>query len=197
MNCLRCDNHEFARKENAVIEQEFKGELLTVNATAMACTKCGWVTVALDQLDELRRRTADAYREKHELLTSDQIRAFRKLLRMSQREFAAFLRVGEASVKRWETWLVQEKGNDELIRTKFEKELQKQFSQQTTMKYWVSGDYVATTQHSGHATGEVATKSSLSCQDNWMARRPRSSQSRAPRLDLLNGAANEELALAA
>jgi hypothetical protein len=47
-----------------------------------------------------------------------QIKAIRKLLGKNQREFAAFLGVGEASVKRWETWLVQEKSSDQLIRIK-------------------------------------------------------------------------------
>jgi hypothetical protein len=37
---------------------------------------------------------------------------------MTQRQFAEFLRVGEASVKRWETWLVQDASSDELIRVK-------------------------------------------------------------------------------
>jgi putative zinc finger/helix-turn-helix YgiT family protein len=120
MNCLRCDCEQFDIKSDAVIEQEFKGELLKVTTPAMVCSKCGWTTVAPDELDELRKNTADAYRLKHGLLTSVQIKAFRKLLNKSQREFAAFLEVGEASVKRWETWLVQEKGNDRLIRMKCE-----------------------------------------------------------------------------
>jgi hypothetical protein len=42
----------------------------------------------------------------------------REALGMSQATFAKFLRVGEASVKRWETWLVQDAGNDELMRVK-------------------------------------------------------------------------------
>ena len=35
---------------------------------------------------------------------------------MSQRAFAKFLRVGEASVKRWEAGLIQDEANDQLIR---------------------------------------------------------------------------------
>ena len=126
MICIKCDNEEFAEKPNAIIEQEFRGEKLNVKTTAMACTKCGWTTLTLKQTDELRRKTADAYREKHGLLTSVQIKSARKLLNMSQREFAAFLGVGEASVKRWETWLVQEKGNDQLIRVKCENQIRQE-----------------------------------------------------------------------
>jgi len=118
MICLRCDNEEFVPKQDAVIEQELKGEAFHVQTPALACSKCGWITVDAQTTEELRRRTADAYRKKHGLLTSVQIKALRKMLGMNQPEFAAFLGVGEASVKRWETWLVQEKSSDQLIRMK-------------------------------------------------------------------------------
>jgi putative zinc finger/helix-turn-helix YgiT family protein len=143
MNCLRCNNERFIEKPDAVIEQEFRGELLKVHAPAMACSKCGWVTVGLRQLDTLRRRTADAYREQHGLLTSAQIRAFRLLLKMSQREFAVFLGVGEASVKRWETWLAQEKSSDRLIRMRCEKECGERLAHERAPAAWIACDHQA------------------------------------------------------
>ena len=138
MICLQCDNEEFLPKQDAVIEQEFRGEAFRIQVPALACAKCGWIAVDLQQADELRKRTADAYRKKHGLLTSDEIRAFRKLLRKTQREFAAFLGVGEASVKRWETWLKQEKGNDNLMRIKCEKALLDQLAQKSSNTMWIS-----------------------------------------------------------
>jgi putative zinc finger/helix-turn-helix YgiT family protein len=136
MICLQCDNEEFLPKQDAVIEQEFRGEAFRIQMPALACAKCGWIAVDLQQADELRKRTADAYRKKHGLLTSDEIKAFRKLLRKTQREFAAFLGVGEASVKRWETWLPQEKGNDNLIRMKCEKALLDHLAQKSSTAMW-------------------------------------------------------------
>jgi putative zinc finger/helix-turn-helix YgiT family protein len=118
MICLRCDSEDFAEVHEAEIEQEFKGELLKVKSPALMCSMCGWVTVDPAQVDELRRRTADAYRVKHGLLTSEDIKIMRKALGKTQRDFAAFLGVGEASVKRWETWMVQDKSNDRLMRLK-------------------------------------------------------------------------------
>jgi putative zinc finger/helix-turn-helix YgiT family protein len=126
MICLQCDNEEFVLKQDAVIEQEFKGETFHIKMPALACAKCGWITVDTDQADELRKRTADAYRKKHDLLTSEEIKNWRQLLGKTQREFATMLSVGEASVKRWETWLVQEKSSDQLIRLKCDKELRDQ-----------------------------------------------------------------------
>jgi HTH-type transcriptional regulator/antitoxin MqsA len=117
MICLNCDSERFSAGE-AEVKQEFRGEALTVKTPVMICQTCGWQTVGNDQIDELRRRTADTYRKAHNLLTSAQIRAMREALGKTQSQFAGFLRVGEASVKRWETWLVQDAGNDELIRVK-------------------------------------------------------------------------------
>jgi putative zinc finger/helix-turn-helix YgiT family protein len=138
MLCLRCKNEEFLLKDDAVIEQEFRKEAFKIQTPAMECTKCGWTTLHLNQIDELRRRTADAYRRKHDLLTSEEIKAYRKLLRKTQREFAIFLGVGEASVKRWETWLVQEKSSDNLIRAMCEKALLGQLGQKTATSVWIS-----------------------------------------------------------
>lgn len=142
MICIKCENEVFAEKPSAVIEQEFRGERLKVKMTASACTKCGWTTLSLGQTDELRRLTADAYREQHDLLTSVQIKAIRKLLGKNQREFAAFLGAGEASVKRWETWLVQEKSSDQLIRMKCEKEIRNELIKNIPTTVWVSAPYV-------------------------------------------------------
>jgi putative zinc finger/helix-turn-helix YgiT family protein len=136
MICLRCDNETFVAKPDAVIEQQFKGETLHVQTPGLACSKCGWVTVDAAQADELRRRTADAYRKQHGLLTSDAIRALRQLLSMNQRDFAAFVGVGEASVKRWETWLVQEKSSDELIRLKCDSRIREELAQKPTVPAW-------------------------------------------------------------
>jgi putative zinc finger/helix-turn-helix YgiT family protein len=118
MICLRCDNEEFVETPDVEIEQELRGELFKVRTTGQTCTMCGWVSVTPAQADELRRRTADAYRKRHGLLTSEEIRGMRRAMGKSQREFAEFLDVGDASVKRWESWQVQDKSSDRLIRLK-------------------------------------------------------------------------------
>jgi putative zinc finger/helix-turn-helix YgiT family protein len=117
MICFKCGGEEFAT-QTAIIRQEFRDEQLDVSATVCVCSACGWQTLKPGQTDELRKLTADAYRQKHGLLTSTEIVSRRTRLGMSQRQFAAFLRVGEASVKRWETWQVQDESSDELIRMK-------------------------------------------------------------------------------
>jgi hypothetical protein len=71
-----------------------------------------------DQMNVLRRAAADKYRQLHDLLTSAEIIGFRTLLGMSQAAFANYLKVGEASVKRWETYFVQDVVQDDHIRLK-------------------------------------------------------------------------------
>src|SRR5437870_3442562 len=52
------------------------------------------------------------------LLTTKELKDVRQRLGMSLRDFAKYLRVGEASPKRWEAGLVQDEAMDELIRVK-------------------------------------------------------------------------------
>ncbi len=118
MICLKCESEDFVLKPDAIVEQVFRGETFKVESPVMECMQCGWQALDEGQMDELGRRTSDAFRKKNNLLTSEEIKALRMSLRMSQRQFADFLRVGEASVKRWENWKVQDPSSDELIRLK-------------------------------------------------------------------------------
>ena len=82
----------------------------------MVCPKCGFQALTDAQSAAYTIAIADAYRMTHGLLTTEDLKAARGRLRMSQRAFAKFLRVGEASVKRWEAGLIQDEANDQLIR---------------------------------------------------------------------------------
>jgi len=115
MLCLRCKNEEFGECM-AETSQVFRGETFAVKAPSMACKDCGWLTMTDEQADVLRLKVADAYREKHELLTSAEIRQARETLGLSQQAFAQRASVGVASIKRWETAFVQDKSSDLLIR---------------------------------------------------------------------------------
>lgn len=117
MKCINCNNEKFEEK-NIRFTPEIKGEEVEVIAQASVCTKCNEPIVDAQQMNVLRKKAADAYRKKHHLLTSEEIVNFRKLLGMSQVAFANYLNVGEASVKRWETYYIQDPVQDEHIRLK-------------------------------------------------------------------------------
>ncbi len=97
---------------------EIKGEHVAVLVLTHVCTECTAPLMDTTQMNHLRRAAADQYRRMHQLLTSDEIIKFREALGMSQVAFANYLKVGEASVKRWETYFVQDVVQDENIRLK-------------------------------------------------------------------------------
>ncbi len=117
MNCLNCDGINFSEKKIRC-SPLVKGEKFDVITESMVCENCGFEFMNDDQMCKLRKYSIDKYREKHGLLTSLQILKYRKELGMSQFSFARYLNVGQASVKRWETYFIQDQSQDELIRLK-------------------------------------------------------------------------------
>lgn len=116
MICFRCRNEEFETRHDPSVEQVFRGETFHVAGAVEACQNCGWRAVTDAQADQIVRRTVDAYRRKHGLLTEEEIRACRKRLGMSQVAFAQFIGVSPVTVKRWETGQIQEPIYDRMIR---------------------------------------------------------------------------------
>jgi len=117
MRCLHCDGDKFEEK-SCRFTPEVKGEEIEVVVPAMVCVQCHTSLMNDEQMSQFRKAAADAYRKAHGLLTSEEIVHFRSLFGMSQAAFANYLKVGEASIKRWETYFVQDVGQDEHIRLK-------------------------------------------------------------------------------
>jgi putative zinc finger/helix-turn-helix YgiT family protein len=117
MKCLNCDCEKFVLK-NIRFNPEVKGEEVEVVVPSFVCTNCQTPLMDGEQMNLLRRSAADKYRKQHNLLTSEEIVKYRALLGMSQTAFANYLKVGEASIKRWETCYVQDVVQDDHIRLK-------------------------------------------------------------------------------
>jgi len=105
MKCLNCDSEKFESK-NICFNPEIKGDEVEVVVPSFVCKKCQTPLMNGEQMNVLRRSAADKYRKQHNLLTSEEIIKYRALLGMSQTAFAKYLKVGEASIKRWETYFV-------------------------------------------------------------------------------------------
>ena len=97
---------------------KIKGVEVDVVVEAFVCDDCGSPLMNSAMMNELRKAAADQYRIDRGLLTSAQIRSYREAIGMSQAGFARYLNVGEASIKRWETYYVQDASQDEHIRLK-------------------------------------------------------------------------------
>lgn len=117
MKCLKCDSTDFETK-NVRFSSELKGETIDVIVSSYVCKACNTALMDAKQMNEYRRAVVDAYRKKHALLTSLEIVAYRSKLNMNQAEFAQYLNVGDASIKRWETYYVQDASQDDHIRIK-------------------------------------------------------------------------------
>ena len=115
MKCLKCSSDKFI-EELVRFEPEVKEEIVKVTVPCHVCQNCKTPLMDTDQMNVLRRTAADQYRKLHGLLTSSQIVAYREELGMPQSSFARYLNVGETSVKRWETYYVQDAGQDDHIR---------------------------------------------------------------------------------
>ena len=57
---VACNNENFLSGIRSV-KQFYKNKMLRVKTPVMICTHCGWHTVGVDQIDELRKRTKKEY----------------------------------------------------------------------------------------------------------------------------------------
>jgi putative zinc finger/helix-turn-helix YgiT family protein len=115
LKCIKCKATEMEQRE-ADLPAEVKGDTVLVRMPALVCPGCGHATIHGSQMAEFMRLSADVYRRRNGLLTSDQIRTLRRNLRMSQDQFASHLGVGVASIKRWELGQIQDQAMDRLVR---------------------------------------------------------------------------------
>ena len=119
--CPQCEKRKL-RPEMATLPGATHGESFELLSDALCCPNCGFKTVPLEKMGDFALRIADAYRAKHGLLTSSQIKDRRLDLGMSQQQFAAYLGVGSSSVKRWELGHIQDKAMNDLILLKTDAE---------------------------------------------------------------------------
>jgi putative zinc finger/helix-turn-helix YgiT family protein len=98
---------------------EHDGRSYEIHIPALTVPKCGHCgRISLD--DEGDGQVSEAFRTQAGLLTPEAIRRGRERLRLTQKEFAAMLGVGEASVSRWETGAqIQQRALDRFVRVFF------------------------------------------------------------------------------
>lgn len=125
MKCVECGKGRM-RMRWAKVPHEIRGLKFDVEDRVNVCDSCGFITIPLSRADEHGRLVDATYRRLAGILTAGEIREARQRLGMSQREFAEYLGVGEASVKRWETGVLPDKSSSDLIRLKTDPEAARQ-----------------------------------------------------------------------
>src|SRR5512139_3561825 len=80
------------------------GEEIAVRSAAhLACPKCGEVVLRHRDSRRLGEDAAAIYRQRHGLLSAEEIRALRERLHLTQADLAHLLRLGANTVSRWES----------------------------------------------------------------------------------------------
>lgn len=117
---MNCPNGHGTMKTNKIDRKvEFRDMNLSIKVDLYKCNECGLEAGNADQTAKIQRTISDAYRKKTGLLTSVEIRAARKRMGLTQSDLADQLRIGIASIKRWERGLIQTKSMDKALRTLF------------------------------------------------------------------------------
>lgn len=101
-------------------ELTFKGVDISIEAETRICSECGLEAGTPQSAGALQLAIADAYRAKQNLLTSSEIKAFRKSHNLTQVQLADSMNVGIASIKRWESGTVQSASMDQALRMYFQ-----------------------------------------------------------------------------
>jgi putative zinc finger/helix-turn-helix YgiT family protein len=77
------------------------------------CANCQAISID----DEADQQISAAFRKEARLLTPEEIRLGREKLRLTQKQFANLLGVGEATISRWETGAqIQQRAMDRFLR---------------------------------------------------------------------------------
>ncbi len=83
---------------------------------AFVCPGCGLEAGTVTSAGDVQRAMADAYREQTGLLTGQRIKELRKARGMTQEQLSMAMKVGIASIKRWESGLIQSRSMDNHLR---------------------------------------------------------------------------------
>lgn len=115
MKCMKC-GHVVEPEALRTVEAELKGEHVSVELNASQCANCGEVVLLGKHVRAYHRAVSDAYRRKVGLLTMDELDSLRRDLKMTLPEFADYVFVGIATLKRWRRGEIQTQALDRLVR---------------------------------------------------------------------------------
>jgi putative zinc finger/helix-turn-helix YgiT family protein len=106
------------KERRGTLKLPVNGEEIAVpGASHRRCPSCGETVLGLDQARRLHEAAHALYRQKHGLLSADEIRALREQLGVTQNALAALLRLGSNTLSRWESGRnVQTASMDVLLR---------------------------------------------------------------------------------
>lgn len=115
--CPNCDREQETRVVKRVQSLVVRGEDIEVDADVVVCTGCGEDIFDPSYDNRILKQAYDAYRERHGLLTSREIRELRERYGLSQRSLAKLLGWGLVTIQRYEQGALQDKAHDAVLRS--------------------------------------------------------------------------------
>lgn len=112
--CQLCESKALIKEGVIPLTRIIKGESFTLHIDTDLCQLCKNNPSKVKR--ELRRLFNDAYRSKHDLVTTLEIKTLRKAIGLNQRDFARLIGLGEISVARYESGFIPSKANSLRIR---------------------------------------------------------------------------------
>jgi putative zinc finger/helix-turn-helix YgiT family protein len=117
MKELTCPRgHEKMKIRRLKKTASFRGLEIPCRVEAYVCSECGIEAGTVHSTAAVQQELAEAFRKKTGLLTGEEIKSLRKKKGLTQQELADRLKIGVASIKRWETGLIQSKSMDHALR---------------------------------------------------------------------------------
>ena len=121
MKCIKC-GHVVEPAAPRTMETELRGERVSVTLEAPQCPNCGRVVMLGKDTRTYYRAVSDAYRSKVGLLTTSELDNLRRGLNMKWPDFARYVFVGIATLKRWRRGEIQTQALDRLVRLRADPE---------------------------------------------------------------------------
>jgi len=114
MKCPKCHREmEIVRKQ---MKSTFRGVEISYPVEIFICPACSLEAGTLGQTASVQKAIADSYRRVMGLLTSSEIVDGRTKLGLAQQGLADKMKVGIASIKRWEGATIQTRSMDTMLR---------------------------------------------------------------------------------
>lgn len=114
--CSNCNRQrEYKIKENFI--NIYKGTVLDVVENIPVCIHCGEEIFVKEIEENNLTRLYDAYRSKNNLITPDELKIFRDLYDISQRELTAILSFGKMTINRYEKGAIPSKSNSDYLKS--------------------------------------------------------------------------------
>jgi putative zinc finger/helix-turn-helix YgiT family protein len=114
VNCPK--GHGNMKIKKTLKHANVKGVGIKFNVEMHVCPVCGFEAGTIQSAGAVQKAMADAYRSKKGLLTGQEITSMRRAKGLSQQDLAKLMGIGIASIKRWETGLIQTKSMDMALR---------------------------------------------------------------------------------